>query len=64
MTSNLRKTAWLAAGLFVVSAGLLALAAARGFVPERIFAPDVETRLEKMRATQAANAAAALRQQG
>jgi len=64
MTLNLRKTAWLAAGLFVVSAGLLALAAARGFVPERIFAPDVETRHEKMRAAQAANAAAALRQQG
>ena len=64
MTLNLRKTAWLGAGLFVVSAGLFALAAARGFVPERIFAPDVETRLAKMRAAQAANAEAALRQQG
>ena len=64
MTLNLRKTAWLAAGLFVISAGLLALAVARGFVPERIFAPELETRLEKMRAARAANAAAALRQQG
>ena len=64
MTLSLRKTAWLAAGLFVLSAGLLALAVVRGFVPERIFAPDIETRLEKMRAARAANAAAALRQQG
>src|SRR5262245_44421153 len=64
MTLNLRKTAWLAGGLVVVSAGLLALAAARGFIPERLFAPDPEARIEKLRAAQAEHAAAALRQQG
>jgi preprotein translocase subunit SecD len=56
MTLDLRKTAWLGAGLFLVLAGLLA--AARGF------APDIEHWLEKIRAGQAISAEAALRQQG
>ena len=58
MKLNLRKTAWLGAGLCVVLAGLLALASARGF------APDIEHWLEKVRAGQATSAEAALRQQG
>ena len=60
MTLNLRrKTALAVALLFgLASASLLALAAARGL------APDGEARFEKIRAAQAANAEAALRQQG
>ena len=34
MTLNLRKTAWLAAGLFAVLVALLALSATRGFAPD------------------------------
>jgi preprotein translocase subunit SecD len=56
MKLDLRKTAWLGAGLCLVLAGLLA--AARGF------APDIALQLEKLRAAQATNAEAALRQQG
>jgi preprotein translocase subunit SecD len=63
MTLNLRsKTAGLVAVLIVVSGALLALAAAREF--KRDHEPQIETKLEMMRAARAAQAEVALKLQG
>src|SRR5882672_11380471 len=63
MKLNLRsKTAGLVVTLIVVSGALLALAVAREF--KRDHEPQIETKLEMMRAARAAQAEAALRAQG